>query len=304
MISTDAGAEPGPEFSLYRNSSSPLAGDFIGRILFYGEDSAGNADTYAQIYATIVDPTSTQEDGRISFGVISGGTLGTAAELNSGSFTLTSISAGAVINSSSDANLMIIQGGNTASQGGQFFAYGDAHATAASDVAMFSDGVERYRWDASIPKHRFNGVTEVGDFSLTGATSGLQLTSASQRLSISTTGTSSTFMAAWYNPNGNVGAISIENSTTTYSTSSDGRKKTNKRDFDSGALIDALDAWQFDWIAGGGGFGVIAQEAQAAFPDAITEGPDGFLQADYSKFVPLLLREVKALRARLAALEA
>lgn len=70
-----------------------------------------------------------------------------------------------------------------------------------------------------------------------------------------------------------------------------------------GGFLDALEVWLFDWISGGSGYGVIAQQAREVFPDAISEDEDGYLQADYSKYVPLLIREVKELRARMSAME-
>lgn len=65
--STDAGATVGPVFELYRNSASPAASDILGKVLFNGEDSAGNTQEYASIEATILDATSTSEDGSLDF---------------------------------------------------------------------------------------------------------------------------------------------------------------------------------------------------------------------------------------------
>ncbi len=101
-----------------------------------------------------------------------------------------------------------------------------------------------------------------------------------------------------------VGTISCTSTTTSYNTTSDERLKTNFRSFDSGSILDALWVGKFDWVAGGSGYGVRAQQAHTAFPDAVKVGDDDSpWQADYSKFVPLLLAEVKSLRARVAALE-
>jgi len=63
---------------------------------------------------------------------------------------------------------------------------------------------------------------------------------------------------------------------------------------------------------GGSGYGVKAQEAFKVFPDAVTIGspqeaygdPDYIpWGVDYSKFVPVLLREIQKLRSRVASLE-
>ena len=100
------------------------------------------------------------------------------------------------------------------------------------------------------------------------------------------------------------GSISISGSTTSYNTTSDKNLKTNLRHFNAGDIIDAIDAWLFDWKSGGSGYGVIAQDCLKAFPDAVTRGQaETPWQVDYSKFVPLLLAEIKALRQRVSVLE-
>ena len=63
--STDAGAGDGPVLKLYRNSSSPLADDDIGRIDFNGENSSGSELSYARIDSFIEDPTASAEIGRM-----------------------------------------------------------------------------------------------------------------------------------------------------------------------------------------------------------------------------------------------
>ncbi len=65
FTSTDAGATAGPIVTLYRNSASPAASDFIGKIQFDGEDSAGNTEEYGSVAMQIVDATSASEDSRM-----------------------------------------------------------------------------------------------------------------------------------------------------------------------------------------------------------------------------------------------
>lgn len=116
----------------------------------------------------------------------------------------------------------------------------------------------------------------------------------------------------FYRDTSAVGSIQVTTSSTSYATSSDERIKENFADFDSGAIIDAMTMYGFDFKAGGSGFGVKAQaEANAMVPDFVIPGvgdpgDDGFIpwSADYSKLVPILFREVQSLRARLAAVEA
>jgi Chaperone of endosialidase len=103
------------------------------------------------------------------------------------------------------------------------------------------------------------------------------------------------------------GSIGVANSTTTsFNTTSDGRLKEDLRIFDAGRILDRLIPYHFAWKATGErAYGVIAQDANEVFPDAVThdERRDAW-EVDYSKFVPLLLAEIKALRNRVAGLEA
>jgi hypothetical protein len=102
-----------------------------------------------------------------------------------------------------------------------------------------------------------------------------------------------------------------------FNESSDARLKTNVRDFtDSGRLIDSLRPVVYDWKSGGTDvIGFIAQEENAADPafariGAVTVGdddPDTITKAwqrSDSKLVPILVAELKALRKRVAELEA
>tara|TARA_R100001129_G_scaffold55512_2_gene38210 strand:- start:437 stop:1546 length:1110 start_codon:yes stop_codon:yes gene_type:complete len=58
LISTDADADSGPNFVLFRNSSSPANDDLNGIIRFDGKDNEGNTTTYAQFISQIIDKGS------------------------------------------------------------------------------------------------------------------------------------------------------------------------------------------------------------------------------------------------------
>ncbi|WVQ00116.1 tail fiber protein [Synechococcus phage MA10] len=70
--STDSFA--GPEFSLYRNSASPSAGDYLGQIRFDGKNSNGGDQLYAKITGKTSDVTLGSEDGLIEYAVVKAGT--------------------------------------------------------------------------------------------------------------------------------------------------------------------------------------------------------------------------------------
>ena len=113
---------------------------------------------------------------------------------------------------------------------------------------------------------------------------------------------------ALYQNNVSCGSITVaNNNATAYNTTSDVRLKTDEKSFDAGPILDQINVYNFEWTKAPGvrAYGVFAQEAQAVFPDAITYTEhDDFWGVDYSKFVPLLLQEIKDLRARVQTLEA
>jgi hypothetical protein len=87
VTSTDAGASVGPTLEVYRNSASPAASDSIGEVLFTGKDSADNKQAYANIYGSIIDPTSTSEDGAIVVQTVVAGTLAPRVGIGQGLYT-------------------------------------------------------------------------------------------------------------------------------------------------------------------------------------------------------------------------
>ncbi len=100
----------------------------------------------------------------------------------------------------------------------------------------------------------------------------------------------------------------VSDSSTLYSTSSDERLKENITNADdSGSKIDAIQVRQFDWKVNGlhQDYGMVAQELQSVAPEAVAapEDPNDMMGVDYSKLVPMLIKEVQSLRARVAQLE-
>lgn len=112
----------------------------------------------------------------------------------------------------------------------------------------------------------------------------------------------------YYNAAGtSVGYISHTATTTAYTTSSSGELKEDLQSFDAGNIIDATEVYDFKWKSTGErAYGVVAQEAVEVYPTAVvhieTETEDAW-GVDYSKYVPVILQELKALRARVAELE-
>ena len=108
------------------------------------------------------------------------------------------------------------------------------------------------------------------------------------------------------NPNGTVGTIQTSGVNTLYNITSDQRLKTNIVDAPEGN-IDAIKVRSFNWVADGTHqiYGVVAQELLEVAPYAVSQPTksDEMMGVDYSKLVPMLVKEIQSLRKRLTALE-
>jgi hypothetical protein len=102
-----------------------------------------------------------------------------------------------------------------------------------------------------------------------------------------------------------VGSISVTTTATAFNTSSDGRLKEDLKSFDAGNIVDNTEVYDFRWKNSGvRSFGVVAQQAVNVYATPVFyDGSDDRYYIDYSKYVPVLLQELKALRARVAELE-
>jgi len=119
----------------------------------------------------------------------------------------------------------------------------------------------------------------------------------------------STALAAFYSGSTLVGSITYNGALTLYNTTSDQRLKENIQDADSASsLIDSLQVRKFDWKKDNTHqrYGFVAQELVTVAPEAVhqPEDADEMMAVDYSKLVPMLVKEIQSLRVRLAALEA
>jgi hypothetical protein len=175
----------------------------------------------------------------------------------------------------------------------------------SSGVIMSTAGIERIRIDA-------NGVLLIGKSYPSDAIAGSAFYPAGE-LRMAATGTSSTNHIAFYR-NGSttaVGSIISTSTTTTYNTSSDIRLKKDIVDAASASSkVDALQVRSYKWKSNDEveDYGFVAQELVSVFPRAVTIGDiddeiTKVWSVDYSKLVPLLVKEIQELRTRVAALE-
>jgi hypothetical protein len=191
-----------------------------------------------------------------------------------------------------------------------------ANVDASIDIGYSSGGTNRRFKDlhlsgiANIGTNLLVGTTTTGS----GAQSGVAIAGGASSSDIyirHANGTSSgaVYASFIYNTS-EIGKIS-QNGTSQvlYQISSDQRLKSNIANAaeDAGELIDAIQVRQFDWIADGEHqrYGMIAQELQTVAPEAVGGDPDSdeMMGVDYSKLVPMLVKEIQSLRNRVAQLE-
>jgi hypothetical protein len=167
-------------------------------------------------------------------------------------------------------------------------------------ILFYTESAERMRIDSS-------GNLLVGTTSSSGKLTVRQDSTTASPLFIVNAAISGKF--ATFEGNGAVhGSITWSGSTTSYNTSSDYRLKENIADADdAGSKVDAIQVRKFDWKADGShqDYGMIAQELQVVAPEAVSapEDPDEMMGVDYSKLVPMLIKEIQSLRNRVAQLE-
>jgi hypothetical protein len=108
------------------------------------------------------------------------------------------------------------------------------------------------------------------------------------------------------NANSWVGTITTNGSATAYNTSSDYRLKEDLQDFKGLEMVSKIPVYDYKWKADESrSYGVMAHELQEVLPDAVTGEKDAeeMQGVDYSKIVPLLVKSIQELSAKLESLE-
>ena len=104
-----------------------------------------------------------------------------------------------------------------------------------------------------------------------------------------------------------IGSISQSGTTAVlYNVTSDQRLKENIVDApEFGSVIDSIQVRSFDWKENNSHqrAGFIAQELVTVAPEAVHQpaDPEEMMAVDYSKLVPMLVKEIQSLRQRLSA---
>jgi hypothetical protein len=186
-----------------------------------------------------------------------------------------------------------------------FYVRGDGTAyidnATANPLGFATNGTERARIDSS-------GNLLVGTTSLISAAKVSIDSGAGPSIGSKINTTSAAGHIIFQNPNGVVGQIFTSGSATVYDTASDARLKHDIVDApEASSLVDALKVRSFKWNVDNSEqrYGFIAQELVEVAPEAVSQpaDPEATMGVDYSKLVPMLVKEIQSLRARVAQLE-
>jgi hypothetical protein len=174
-------------------------------------------------------------------------------------------------------------------------------ADSSSNLRMYANGSERARITSG-------GDLLVGRTTASAVAPRLDVQAANFAMAINTTNGGSDEAVRFYNNGSVAGSITTTSTTTAYNVSSDQRLKKNIQDAPAASdLIDAIQVRSFDWKFDDSHqrYGMVAQELLAVAPEAVHKptDPDDMMAVDYSKLVPMLVKEIQSLRARVAALE-
>jgi hypothetical protein len=203
------------------------------------------------------------------------------------------------------------------------------YSAAADALGFCTGGAERLRIDSS-------GTFTVGDTSAASGSNSCASISSGGTISTSRAATNAQTHHSFLNPNGTVGSITTNGSATAYNTSSDYRLKENvDYSWDATTRLKQLKPARFNWIVDETNTlleGFLAHEVSPIVPEAVSGAKDAmttevlyvegdelpedksigdvktatapdYQGIDQSKLVPLLVKTIQELEARITALE-
>ena len=178
--------------------------------------------------------------------------------------------------------------------------------SASNSLIAYAGGSERMRIDSS--GRLLMGRTN--DFGSSGYKLQVDFGSTTTGILVASAATASKTALIMHDKNNGsaAGSITYDGLAVQYNTSSDQRLKENIVDSPSASDdIDAIQVRSFDWKADGSHqkYGMVAQELLTVAPEAVSQGAteDEMMGVDYSKLVPMMIKEIQNLRREVAALK-
>jgi hypothetical protein len=328
--STESGSSNAPDLVLHRNSASPADNDSLGIIRFRGENDASEAIDLINIFGQVTDVSDGSEDSTLFFKTYTNGAeqspltlvganvgIGESSPANllhvkASDVSAAPIDTALIVLEKSGTNFLSFMGANTDVQGVLF---GDAddndvgqlvYNHSSNTMDFKTNGSERMRIDSS-------GHVSIGTTS-TGGNSALTLLASSFSGGIKIFGANGQVIQSFEVGGNAVGRIEVNNTATIYSTSSDYRLKENViTDWDATTRLKQLKPSRFNFKTDKATTvdGFLAHEVSSIVPEAISGekdavDADGNIEPqgiDQSKLVPLMVKTIQELEARIATLE-
>jgi len=286
LVSTDADANSAPNLVLYRNSGSPADSDQLGYIHFDGRNDNSQDVTYYKILSHIADASDGTEDANVQHQIMTGGSLQNYLSMNSGEVVINdgSIDLDFRVESNGDANCFFVSGSGDKIQTGR-----------DSDSGVTVTGIDLFNFG---------------------------------QMNIFRNASSNVFSIIFNNTNSSniSGSIRQNGDATAFNTSSDYRLKENvDYDWDATTRLKQLKPAKFNWISDDTNTlleGFLAHEVSSIVPQAVSGEKDKVATADdvaagivssvgdaihqgidQSKLVPLIVKTIQELEARIKTLE-
>ena len=217
---------------------------------------------------------------------------------------------------------VVVATGNTAFKapdGGSRYLLGGTGNSDSAELSLYnSSDAQKTRVGASVDSFFIDSNIIVGASSFTNGANVVSIHadqgSTGHNIKCSRDSTSTKNQIEFYNPNNKVGVIQTSGSSTSYSTSSDYRLKENVvTDWDATSRLKQLKPSRFNFKADKDTTvdGFLAHEVSSIVPEAITgekdavdkDGNPEYQGIDQSKLVPLLVKTIQELEARISILE-
>jgi hypothetical protein len=321
------GVTPSAWFSVYRalqigSFGSAIAGQTNSQTLSLWNNAfpnASNVDTYTTTNAAT---KLLMNGGQFQFFTAASGTAGDAitftqamtltagGNLALGTTSPTEISnyVSQTLNGSSGSFTEYRQNGANTLRVGSDSGGGFIFTQSTTAIKFGTNDVERARIDSS--GNFLLGLTSQTNTPANGVVfQNLGTTSSQMLIGHANSSGNGTYYEAFFYDSSVIGSITQSGTTAVlFNVTSDQRLKENIADADSASsLIDSLQVRKFDWKADGNHqrYGFVAQELVTVAPEAVHQpaDPEQMMAVDYSKLVPMLVKEIQSLRARVAALE-
>jgi hypothetical protein len=257
-----------------------------------------------------IDSITVDSSGNVGIGTTSPSVKLTSQIASSGVSGIASTAA-ALFENSGDSDIVIAAGATSSSR----IAFGDNGDWIAGRID-YDHSDNSMRFGTNLAANRMlidsSGNVLIGTTSFAAGQDSKMIQPSQIFSSRNTTGAAGHM--SFQNPNGGVGSITTSGSATAFNTSSDYRLKENvTADWDATTRLKQLNPVRFNFIAEPDTTvdGFLAHEVQTVVPEAITgthnevddDGNAVMQGIDQSKLVPLLVKTIQELEARIAALE-